>query len=489
MEFTKDIEFNKNIQEDEVCKITYHGKLFEIGSNEVSIVYGYGENWDNTNEKIMTKTNNGFTVELKILDNYDTFNFCFKNSNYEWDNNNGFNYISPIQSNILPIPDENIKIIDVSLDNSLTELLNQVFSLNGFEAQNDVIHNKLNEQQKENNKIIINYNSSKKNNSKFINTKKINKKYSNIKLNKKNKNQNISNFNLDDLVDELLVPIINCSLKNAENNSSETYEKINSFSESFEDTYAKINNQTINSNNDTSDLHEIFNDLDNLLNNIVIKNKKAKNKIQYVSNSYFDDLFEPLNNVEYNSSVDIENLISNINLENSTEDSSTDLTYSDLLNEVTNNTSINNSNKLTNNNENSIVTSSNKTIYTINIYSNTNKNDVIIDFSNINTSTKNINDLEITNFFYGENSIKQTTENNAPSTDTLETTKSINNYTVKNNSYDELSLIPTDDKKFVVSPRKLNKFYLIRKKIKLALYKSLVTIPKLLNGEYNSSNN
>ena len=180
MEFTKDIEFNKNIQEDEVCKITYYGKLFEIGSKEVTIVFGYGENWENTNEKVMQKTNNGFTTEIKILDNFDTFNFCFRNSNYEWDNNNGCNYISPIQSNLLPIPDENTENVNFSIDNSLVELLNQVFSVNINTLKQDSLEKELEIQHNKNSSIIIKNNSLKK-----IKKNNINKNYSKVTLYKK----------------------------------------------------------------------------------------------------------------------------------------------------------------------------------------------------------------------------------------------------------------------------------------------------------------
>jgi hypothetical protein len=39
----------------------------------------------------MERTDNGFVAEIKML-NYNSFNFCFRNSNYEWDNNNYQNY-------------------------------------------------------------------------------------------------------------------------------------------------------------------------------------------------------------------------------------------------------------------------------------------------------------------------------------------------------------------------------------------------------------
>ena len=40
-----------------------------------------------------------------------------------------------------------------------------------------------------------------------------------------------------------------------------------------------------------------------------------------------------------------------------------------------------------------------------------------------------------------------------------------------------------------VSPRKLNKFYFFKKKVKLAFYKALVSIPKFLQKQFKSTEN
>ncbi len=98
MEFTKDIKFGRKPMNNKYLKLTYSGNLFKKGSSDVSIVYGFGENWEKTNEQKMQKLPVGFRTHL-LMENYDTFNFCFKNSNNEWDNNNGFNYITPIEKN------------------------------------------------------------------------------------------------------------------------------------------------------------------------------------------------------------------------------------------------------------------------------------------------------------------------------------------------------------------------------------------------------
>ena len=92
MELVKNIFFNtdKLIQNSNV-KISYTGKLFQNGSDEVFIHYGFGDNWDNVSDVPMNKTELGFQVELE-LNNSDKLNVCFRNSINEWDNNEGQNY-------------------------------------------------------------------------------------------------------------------------------------------------------------------------------------------------------------------------------------------------------------------------------------------------------------------------------------------------------------------------------------------------------------
>jgi hypothetical protein len=98
MELTKNIFFNtdKLVQNSKV-KISYTGTFFDNNSEEVFIHYGFGTNWDNLSEIKMDKTDLGFQSEIDLLDS-DSFNFCFRNSNNEWDNNNGQNYTFPLEA-------------------------------------------------------------------------------------------------------------------------------------------------------------------------------------------------------------------------------------------------------------------------------------------------------------------------------------------------------------------------------------------------------
>lgn len=113
MELTKNIFFNtdKLLQNSKV-KISYTGLFFENGSEEVYIHYGFGAFWDNLSEVKMEKTELGFQAEIDLIES-DTFNFCFKNENGEWDNNNYQNYVFDLEK---PNLDLVVKDIDSSLD-------------------------------------------------------------------------------------------------------------------------------------------------------------------------------------------------------------------------------------------------------------------------------------------------------------------------------------------------------------------------------------
>jgi len=97
MELVKNIFFNTDrIIEGATVKISYVGYLFQNGSEEVFLHYGFGINWDNVSEIKMEKTELGFQCEIEIL-NADSLNLCFKNANGEWDNNFGQNFSFPIE--------------------------------------------------------------------------------------------------------------------------------------------------------------------------------------------------------------------------------------------------------------------------------------------------------------------------------------------------------------------------------------------------------
>ncbi len=113
MELTKNIFFNTDkLVENSKVKISYTGKLFQDASEEVSIHYGFGLNWNHINDIKMEKTDLGFQAEIE-LNGEETFNFCFKNEKDNWDNNEGKNYIFPIekvQTELLVLEDEPVAL-------------------------------------------------------------------------------------------------------------------------------------------------------------------------------------------------------------------------------------------------------------------------------------------------------------------------------------------------------------------------------------------
>ena len=99
MELTKNIFFNTDkLVENTKVKISYTGKLFQENSEKVFIHYGFGLLWDNLAEIQMEKTDIGFQAEIELPE-YDTLNFCFRDDNGNWDNNQCQNYVFQIEKN------------------------------------------------------------------------------------------------------------------------------------------------------------------------------------------------------------------------------------------------------------------------------------------------------------------------------------------------------------------------------------------------------
>ena len=60
----------------------------------------------------MEKTDLGFQAEIELLEG-DTFNFCFRNGDDKWDNNNGQNYVFPlekVQTELVVLDDEPVSL-------------------------------------------------------------------------------------------------------------------------------------------------------------------------------------------------------------------------------------------------------------------------------------------------------------------------------------------------------------------------------------------
>ena len=112
MELSKNIFFNTDkLIENTVVKISYTGKFYQESSEEVYIHYGFGLEWNGLSEVKMDKTELGFQAEI-LLSDEETFNFCFRNENNEWDNNNCSNYVFDIEKSVLDLV---VKAEDTSL--------------------------------------------------------------------------------------------------------------------------------------------------------------------------------------------------------------------------------------------------------------------------------------------------------------------------------------------------------------------------------------
>lgn len=77
----------------EEITILYYGLLSKSGADQVYVHVGYGESreWKNVADFKMSRTGWGWVKTLEMPE--DTrFNFCFRDSAYNWDNNNGMNW-------------------------------------------------------------------------------------------------------------------------------------------------------------------------------------------------------------------------------------------------------------------------------------------------------------------------------------------------------------------------------------------------------------
>ena len=118
MELTKEISYDKNLIQNNNFTLKYSGELFKNNSNEIFIVYGYDKDWKNTTQQKMEKQADGFSVTINIQE-FNEFNFCFKNSLNIWDNNNNSDYH-------LPICEQEYIEINSELNELLDQILNEV---------------------------------------------------------------------------------------------------------------------------------------------------------------------------------------------------------------------------------------------------------------------------------------------------------------------------------------------------------------------------
>lgn len=86
-----------NLTEGRTAKLTYKGTLAAANAEEIYVHYGFGLLWENLQETKLTKVCDG-TYEADItMASYECINFCFKDNNNNWDNNETKNYSMPIE--------------------------------------------------------------------------------------------------------------------------------------------------------------------------------------------------------------------------------------------------------------------------------------------------------------------------------------------------------------------------------------------------------
>ncbi len=92
----------ENLVEGRTAKLTYKGILAENGANEIYVHFGFGLLWNNLQEIKLDKVDDHFETEISLI-SCDDLNFCFRDENNNWDNNEAKNYSAPIAKNEVTI--------------------------------------------------------------------------------------------------------------------------------------------------------------------------------------------------------------------------------------------------------------------------------------------------------------------------------------------------------------------------------------------------
>ena len=409
------IKFNGNLIKNKRCTITYSGTLFQNNSEFVNIVYGFGNEWHHTKEQEMERTEDGFVVEVNML-NYDTFNFCFRNSNYEWDNNNNQNYTSPIteeaQEEINFIINDNSVItnimtnlceVDVSEVSDKTVTYQTAETLENVEVASIAGEGTPFDIEIETN-IPVNIEDSLVN---ITEAEGLDKDIENLftdiyqKATSEEKITDQLDFDMNNLIDEILSPVVKSAL--------------------FEEEETTLFEEVDDSDEDYSLDSKIDDLITDLFNNTraFAADKKTEQEQTY--------------DIEIDKAIDsrIDEILSETPI----------IKFEETVTEVSENTTIE-----------------------------TNQ-----DVDQVPEVTKAIIAKKVPDFTVIDEEEESLIENIATEAETTD---------------ENTSLIEVDtDTKFVVSPRALGKFYMFKKKVKLAFTKLFVTLPKLLAKGYDSENN
>ena len=391
MEFTNEISFNNKLIENKITKINYHGRLFKEGSQELTIVYGFGNNWE----------------------------YTLRNENYNWDNNNSFNYISPIEKEILEPVEKTDKIEKLSAtEQELNKLENEISLLFDelFDAPDETI----------------------KETPSFTQDKEAEK---------------LENFDLDALIEEILSPVVASTYSatvlenlasevnkepiNPASNIENIKNEVSDFPTHTQKTSTLVEDILVPYYEDVNNISKIedenLNNVDNLIESLVDKNTEISEETPITPSfskiENIDELFEP----------DTEN-VSAVAIEENKKDENIQEIAEAPIKEITDKIE-----------EHVPVFAEAKT--------NSKK-----DFTIIEEDDEEASEPSLLEEVKQEKANEKVEENVA------------------------LSVVENQNN-LLVSPRRLSKFYFIKKKIKLAFYKALVSIPKFLHKQFDSSEN
>ena len=104
-----------NLIEGRTAKLTYKGDLATPTTDEIYVHYGFGLLWENIQEIKLDKIDDStYETEINLAPSYDMINFCFRDGNNNWDNNNAKNYsaniskeevtVSKVETTALEVP-------------------------------------------------------------------------------------------------------------------------------------------------------------------------------------------------------------------------------------------------------------------------------------------------------------------------------------------------------------------------------------------------
>ncbi len=485
MDFFSNIKFNGELIENEYCTITYSGKLFQNNSDLVSIVYGYGENWAHTTEQKMEKTEEGFNVQIKLLNSFNTFNFCFKNYNNEWDNNEYQNYSVPISKQII----DDSFIINTDI---LSEILNNMIKIDLSKPEIKKIENIQTEQSQE-----------------FIEND----------ITKEAKSETLVPFDIEIEQDEPL------NIEETFVNSVDIKSLDNDIEKLFDELYVNenSNNKQDLLDNILSNSNEIQN-TDNTNNSNTNLSNITENKTE--DSSYTSLINEILSPIVTSSVFEEENLddLSSVSTSSIENEVNKNINVADIFPVVENDVN-ENINKIdifsiaeneVNKNINVadifpiVENKIDENIFSINFKETKEKleedfnldqkiNDLISDLYNNATqySTYNSEKNKINSDIQNDSTKNNISVENAEPSDVNEISESLEDPIEESlmdvlnvdNSLNNTSLINVKSDKYIVSPRSLRKFYLLKKKIKLALYKLFFTIPRIIKRQFQDNKN